>query len=155
MTKRLNIQKTRWLNNHLPNILFIIKVNVIELLTNWFLQNNRDETKICGPMGIFSCFGPIVLIYWRNWWHKYPHLQSFSASKIESLTQKMHPRYEKFYIEGWVYPIFISGTISEDQIINLLTQEEVMKTLPQLPVLPRQVFFKVFWFLIRVTLINA
>ena len=29
------------------------------------------------------------------------------------------------------------GSVSEDQIINLLTQEEVMKALPQLPLLPR------------------
>jgi hypothetical protein len=29
------------------------------------------------------------------------------------------------------------GTVSQDQIINILTAEEITKTLPSLPVMPR------------------
>ena len=35
------------------------------------------------------------------------------------------------------------GTVSEDQVINLFTQEEIMKVLPMLPIVPRTISLKV------------
>lgn len=79
--------------------------------------------------------------------------QSFAADKLLPLTnvgfdieakspnvkvklpQKLDPEDPKFADGHWCYDT--PGTVSQDQVINLLTQEEVAKMMSELPIRPR------------------
>lgn len=110
----------------------VIKAAEKERIANLRKYKTVDYSTPCHPVG-------------QTFWHKSDKDMSkmirtafemkMSDEKTEKEEKKLDFHPGQYRENKWCHDT--PGTISEDQVINLFTQEEIMKILPNLPMLPR------------------
>lgn len=89
--------------------------NIVHTL-NHVLKERQPESGYLGGMDIFQ-------------------------GKNVKLPERLDPASQFFSDGKWCFDS--PGTVSQDQIINILTAEEITKTLPAVPIMPRTMLFRV------------
>ena len=110
----------------------VIKASEKERIANLRKYKTVNYSTPCHPVG-------------QTFWHKSDKDMStmirtaFEMKMTDETTKKEEKKLDfhpgQYRENKWCHDT--PGTISEDQVINLFTQEEIMKILPNLPMLPR------------------